>query len=411
MANLLNLHRLFNTRDGYLGQLKVADVDSATLSRAREIIRKTLKDAFRNWERFIAKADLFEAHVLQKGAEIKFAGPKFRIQGSFAYYTVNDCQHPPHQQIDQDDGMFLPVSFIAINGNAKPRITARGYFKLVEAALKPICQRENWILNPAPIKGSCVRVGLSERLHLDIPLFAVSDETFENLRESVIKAFMTRDAAMDSASTREDDELSEDLYKALQDNDIVLAHRDDGWVGSDPRKLEDWFNAAIDTYGEIIRRFSRVYKGWRDAHWTECDLSSICIMAAVVKAVSNLHPFEDNRDDLCLLAICKEMVKIFASPIENPAFPGDEEKSLCKGWKPEFRIEVQSTLSATCANLKKALYDTMHKGLALRSARAAFGDRVPENEALISLAGVAAFVRKVEPIQQPKPMVPRTTSG
>jgi hypothetical protein len=308
--------------------------------------------------------------------------------------------------------MFLPVSFIASNGNTRPRITAKGYFKLVEAALKPVCEREHWILNPAPLKGSCVRIGLSQRLHLDIPLFAVSDETFENLRESVIKAFMTRDSvAMDAASNREVDELPEDVYKALQDNDIVLAHRNDGWVGSDPRRLEDWFNSAIDTYGDVIRRLSRIFKGWRDAHWAECDLSSICIMAAVVRAVSNLHPFEDNRDDLCLLAVGREMVKIFASSIENPAFPGDPDKSLCKGWKAEFRVEVQKTLLETCVNLEKALYETMHKGLALRSARAAFGDRLPDDEGMISFAGAAAFVRIVEPIQQPKPMVPRTTSG
>ena len=412
MTNHLNLHRLFNNRDGYLGQLKVADDDRDTLSRAREIIRKTLRDAFRNWERFVAKSDLFEAHTLRQGAEIKFSGPKFRIQGSFAYHTANDCQHPPHQQIDQDDGMFLPVSFIASNGSATPRITAKGYFKLVETALKPVCENEGWVLNPAPLKGSCVRIGLSQRLHLDIPLFAVSDETFENLRESVAKALMTRnDSAMDAASDREDDQLPEDVYKALQDNDIVLAHRKDGWIGSDPRKLEDWFNVAIDTYGDVIRRLSRSFKGWRDAHWAECDLSSICIMAAVVKAVSNLHPFEDNRDDLCLLAVGKEMVKIFASTIENPAFPGDREKSLCKEWSLAFRAEIQNTLATTCTNLEKALYSTKHKGLALQSARAAFGDRVPEDEGLISFAGAAAFVRVVDPVRQPKPMVPRTTSG
>ena len=412
MTNLLNLHRLFDMRDGYLNQLRVADSDRARLTQARELVRNTLKDAFRNWDQFVAKAELFGAHTFQTDTDIKIAGPKFRIQGSFAYHTVNDCQKPPLQQIDQDDGMFLPVSFITSGGGITPRITAKGYFKLVETALKPVCTREGWTLNPEGKKESCVRVGLSQRLHLDIPLFAVSDETFENLRESVIKAFMTRDgAAMDSVGLQEDNELPEDVYKALQDNDIVLAHRTDGWIGSDPRTLEFWFENAIDAYGDIVRRASRVFKGWRDSHWAECDLSSICIMAAVVKATGNLQPLEDNRDDLCLLAVGREMVKIFALPVENPIFPGDAKKYFCRGWTPEFRAEVQKKLIWACDNLERALNDTMHKGLALGYVRSAFGDRVPDSEGLISLVGVAASVRSIEPVPQPKPRVPRTTSG
>lgn len=222
MANLLNLHKLFDNHNGYLGQLKVDDLDRRELGRVRETARKAIKEALQNWGRFVTKSELLEG-TAQNSENFKFARPKFRIQGSFAYHTANDCQRPPYQQIDQDDGLFLPISFIASNLNSRPNITAKGYFKLVEAALKPVCDREGWTLNPPPIKGSCVRIGINERLHLDIPLFAVSDETFQNLRESVIKAVMTGDSfRADEGSTREDDELPEAIYKALQDNVSIV---------------------------------------------------------------------------------------------------------------------------------------------------------------------------------------------
>ncbi len=412
MAASLNLHRLFYIDDGYLRRLYVPEEDKITLSDAREKIRVTLREAFRNWQNFVTKAELFDPQAAGVGANDNLPAPKFRIQGSFAYHTANDCQQTPPQQIDQDDGMFLPVSFITNDGSFRPRITSRAYFALVEGALKPLCQREGWILNPGGPKDSCVRVGIDARLHIDVPLYAIKDEAYEQLTEASARMLAKADSmAQDAFKRRAAEELSDEVYEALNDSEMALATRSDGWKGSDPRKLELWFKNALNNYGAIVRRLSRSFKGLRDAHWSECDLGSICIMAAVVNALERVWPLENNRDDLALLAVGREMVKIFANPIHNPAFPGDPDKYLCNGWNPEFRSEVRRVIRDACDELEAAIFDTVHKGVAIRHARAAFGNRVPNDESLISLVGVAEVIRRIEPAPQPKPMVPRTKSG
>jgi hypothetical protein len=240
----------------------------------------------------------------------------------------------------------------------------------------------------------------------------VNDDTYEQIAEASAQMLAKADSlAADAAALRERVELSEDVYRALDESDIVLAHRREGWIGSDPRKLEIWFDNAIRIYGPLVRRLSRAFKGLRDAHWSDCDLGSICIMAAVVQAVVKLHPLDGNRDDLALLAVGREIVKIFAGSVENPAFPGDADKFLCKDWSDEFRTEVRRVFSEACDNLERAISDTLHKGIAIRLARTAFGERVPEDESLIGLVGVVATIREVQPTPQPKPMVPRTKSG
>jgi hypothetical protein len=412
MSASLNLHRLFYTDDGYLSALRVSDADQSTLSTVREKARKAIREAFRNWEKFVTKADLFESSEAGAGFPPTLPAPKFRLQGSFAYHTVNDCQRTPPQQIDQDDGMFLPVSFIVTGGGVRPRITAKAYFTIVEAALRPLCSQEGWTLNPGGPKDTCVRIGISPRLHLDIPLYAVRDEAFEQLVESSARVLAKSDSmTFDAAAFSDQEELPEDVYRALDESELVLAHRQEGWRGSDPRMLEFWFDNAISVYGPIVRRLSRAFKGLRDAHWSECELGSICIMAAVVQAVTRTHPLDRNRDDLALITVGREMVKIFSAPIENPAFPGDADKNLCNGWSDEFRGEVRRVFAAACDNLERAVFEAPNKGIAINLAREAFGDRVPPDQSLISLVGVAAVIRQVEPAPQPKPMVPRTKSG
>jgi (2Fe-2S) ferredoxin len=101
--------------------------------------------------------------MLKSLVDAKLPQPKFRLQGSFAYHTVNDCQGSPPKHIDQDDGLFLPIGFLSANGNARPGIASKAYFKLVEDALRPLCARNGWILNPGRAKDTCVRIQITPR--------------------------------------------------------------------------------------------------------------------------------------------------------------------------------------------------------------------------------------------------------
>lgn len=320
---------------------------------------------------------------------------------------MNDLQRNPPQQIDQDDGVFLPIGFVASNGRAQPRIASKAYFKLVEDALRLLCHERGWRLNPGRAKDTCVRVEIGPRLHLDLPLYAIKDEAFDRLQESVIaKSF-----AADAREADEAVELFDDIYRGLSSVEIMLAHRKDGWIESDPRKLESWFDSAVAMFGEQVRRLARCYKGMRDAEWPASDLRSICVMAALVSAFEEIGRQDSLRDDLALLKTARAMAEILRQPIDNPVFPGKLDKALCEGWTPEFRDEVCSLFRRTSNELDAAINGTLNRDVAIGHVRKAFGPRAPTDVGLISTVGMANVIRSERPEPQPKPMPIRTRSA
>jgi hypothetical protein len=400
----LNLNKLMGPEEGYLDAIRVPERDQQTLSTAREKIRDRLRYAFRNWSEFVTRSELQESMMAASAGFPKVPVPKFRIQGSFAYFTANDCQNPPVQQIDQDDGVYLPTSFVTLNGRTRPTIASTAYFKIVESALVTLCKSEGWTLNPRKVKNSCVRVEISSRLHIDLPLYAIRDASFEKLVEfaadSVAASVMLRDSAI----------LDERIYRELADAEIILAHRMDGWIESDPRRLERWFKNAIDIYGAPVRELSRCFKGLRDAKFDD-GLSSICIMASVVRAIENLGGVDQRRLDLAIVAVAREMARLAGRPVANPVFPGDEKKNLCAGWTADYRERVRQLFADAADEIDQAINQTFNKTIAISRARRAFGTRVPDDERLVVLIAPAEVVRSTPAERQPEAQVPRTRSG
>lgn len=403
MATKLNLHKLMSRDEGYLRKLRVAKDDEVSLSAAREEIRDTLRGAFRSWRTYLSETELRDAAVPVGVIPNALPSPKFRVQGSFAYFTVNDCQNPPRQQIDQDDGVFVPLSFVMVGNTERPTIASEAYFKLVEKALAPLCSQNGWVLNPKK-KNSCVRVQLNGRLHIDLPLYAVRDSAFELLVETAGATTLQKSLLRDSR------ELDERIYRELLGTELILAHREEGWIRSDPRILETWFKNSITLYGDIVRDLSRAFKGLRDAKFND-GLSSICVMALVVRAVEQLDRLNANRFDVALVDVAREIARNLQQPVVNPAFPDEAGKHLCVGWTPEYRATVRTLFADAADQLEEGIDGTFHRGIAVQKARAAYGERVPSDEALISVDSAAAIVRSVEPQPQPRPVVPRTKSG
>lgn len=403
MTTKLNLNRLMGVDEGYLRALQVPERDREALAVSREEIRDTLRYAFRHWDRYVSLTELRDS-ALPATVVPDVPTPKFRIQGSFAYHTANDTQDPPAQQIDQDDGIFLPISFVSVAGRARPTIASAAYFRIVERALAPLCEKRGWTLNPRKAKNSCVRVEIDARLHIDLPLYAIKDSAFEQLVETVAKSAMASFAAIRDAR-----DLDDRIYRELADAEIILAHRQQGWIESDPRKLETWFQNAIDLYGLPVRQLSRCFKGLRDVKFDE-GLSSICIMASVVRAVERLGHIDPKRLDLTIVQVAREMARLVGTPVDNPVFPGDAGKYLCAGWDAAYRERVRALFAEAADRMEEAIDGTYHKGLALTRARQAFGLRIPDREDLIGL-GAPGIVRSIEPQPQPRAIVPRTKSG
>jgi hypothetical protein len=374
----LNAHRVFAgpaAADHYLAALTLEAEREAMLRAACDTCREAIRAGLRSWANVLQKSALFEA-VAASVAPTSLK-PKFKMQGSFAYRTLNDPAHRPPQEIDLDDGVFVPVSFLNDNGQAHPALISSGYFAAVEALLAPICEQKGWTL--VTDKPSCVRVELDGGAHIDFALYAIPDAEFDELVESEVLAKSMN--AQDREMLHEQMELAEDLYRGLREDQIMLAHRREGWKPSDPRKLEDWFRAALREHGEQLRRVCRYLKGWRDHQWESCRLSSIALMACVVTVYDGAAQAPgDNRDDLALLLVAERLPDLFRGRIANPVV---DEQFLDEGWSPDERNAFINQAKALLDWLREAMTGTDSAQRALASLTCAFGCRLPDDYTLI----------------------------
>ena len=368
------------------------------------MIRETMRAAFRQPERLVNKRMIFEDRAPIDPDTETLRAPKFRLQGSFQYGTANDCQINPPQEIDQDDGMFLPVSFFETQFGPRPIVASEAYFALVEKALRPLADREGWVIDKD--KDTCVRICLSERLHMDLPLYVVADGAFSVLAKADARARL-----LNEDSFRHEAELSDGVYNNLGHDQILLAHRKRRWIESDPRTLEKWFSNAVSLHGSILRRLSRGYKGMRDAHEMDDALGSICIMVGTVEAYGRVGKPPNGREDIAFRDVAREMARVFRNPVYNPAFPADEDSRLCLNWDRDTRLRICRLFEEAAEHLDFATTKTRDKSIALHRAELAFGDRVPRNTTLITEVGEADRIRNQQPKPQPAPLVPRYRSG
>jgi hypothetical protein len=374
-----NAHRtLFSSgdHDTYLRGLTVDTTEKEALQVARDEIRDQIRVGLREWSDHVDRKQLFEARVLSSAAltDGDFAlRPKFRMQGSWSYHTLNRATHNPPQEIDLDDGVFLPVSFVSQNGGAHPILASAGYFTAVERILAPLCNRNGWTL--ITDKPSCVRVKINDGAHIDLALYAIPDEEFEVLLEKA-------EASMQFDITMRDENISfaEQIYPRLPTDQIMLAHRREGWKPSDPRKLEDWFKEAIDMHGQQLRRVCRYVKGWRDHNWTACRLSSIALMACVVAAYDEATAaIAEYRDDLALQMVAKRLPGLLEGRIPNPVVNG---QYLDECWTGECRAEFIAKAHALAMRLDAALAANQASAV-IEHLRATLGDHLPDDEDLV----------------------------
>lgn len=402
----LNVHRLLagtDAKDGFKDNITLDESrERAPLIAARDLVRETLRQGFRNLSNAEPqhKAVLLERRyaVLAKSESFKLA-PRFRMQGSFAYYTVNRPAWVPPQEIDLDDGVYLPMSFV---GTQEPVVAALAFFRAVEGMLKPVCARMGWTL--CMNKSSCVRIVLSPQAHLDLPLYAIPDEEFED-PEVVTKA-----DGMTALAEAQQAEISDAAYRQLPSDRIMLAKRDGTWEESDPRKMDDWFQAAVNDHGQHLRRVSRYLKAWRDHHWEVQGegMSSICLMACVVVVFDELKgQLLETRDDIALRHVAARLPDLLAQAIKNPVVDG---MCLDDTWTPERRrayiLQAHELHSQVCAALDGASPDG-----AVKRLQQVLGERVPADASLVIEDSQEATILRKPAVVVAPPVVGRSRSG
>lgn len=363
----------------FLNELDLTPDELSHIDGARKDIREALK------------AELPGA-LRDKGLEGEICEPRFYIQGSRAYKTLNSpCTTPP-QQSDIDDGVYLPLS--VMREESSPKIAIALFFDAVIDVLRPICAERNWHAQP---KDTCVRVTISRSAHIDLPLYVIPDTLFR-----LIKASMESrgHAVFDSAINSE-----RDSWKTLPSDKILLADRKQGWRKSDPMAMKNWFKRECLEKGDQLIRVVRYLKAFRDKRWEDKGPSSILLMAAACP----LFQYFDKRDDRALLNVVKgipdALRKGVASPIDPAAsltahMPREALADAVEYFE-EFAHYLEGAIDATDAHTAN---NWLHQMLGVRFPYAP--QRMKSNP-----EGMPASMAAIAPLAGPAEPVKRTKAG
>jgi len=383
MSDLSKL--LHGARDdaSFLNKLSLEPGEVESLEAARRDVRTAIRESFNREAR-----TRFEVPV----------SPRFYTQGSFAYRTINRPAHPPSQQKDLDDGVYLPLTFV--KEGTRPSQAAEVYFRFIDEILQALCRARRWGFDTRP---TCARVTIAPDAHVDIPLYAIPDAEFRKLSKALAVAF-TEDAAYDFMNARRS---KTDNWDALPSDQVLLAHREDDWKVSDPRKIHEWFLAAVERHGEQLRRMSRYLKAWRDEKGDQIGgLSSICLMACVFETYEASRGLA-SRDDRALLDVARALPRLLEGPVLNPA---DRSEVLCARLSREER-QMAITLAGALASDVDAALRAGSPQDSITFLRSSLGVRVPNRPDLVAAESVVATVRREAPRIVPAPVVGRSVSG
>lgn len=388
---MLNLSALFYTEVEFepslFGNINLRDDDRVDIAEAKNEVRMALRDG-------IPRVYVAEGHPG------KVPQPRFFTQGSWAYKTLNAPAQQP-QQADVDDGCYLPLSFL--NQTDSPSVAAEVFFGVAEKALADLVNKRGWKLSGKP---TCIRVEISELAHIDIPLYAIPDHEFETL----VKAENAMRATFDSASNFA--EAAIDSWEELPKTKVLLAHREEGWMHSDPRPVKEWFIDQVETKGEQLRRVVRYIKAYRDWTWKSGGPSSILLMAAAAP----LFVKQDRRDDQALVDVVKQLPVALREGVSNPINPNESLTDRLRASNAEVDMVEQAALRFE--DLGRRLQAALDAGNAEQACvwlRGLFGPRFPDRPDRVKVgaaaSAVAAAIASSPAIAGPSELVGRTRAG
>lgn len=384
MAVSVNAHSLFAGRDpaAFLKAITPSDTQRGQLLEARRAIRTHLKAGFHKLSQDVTEQQKLGLIDRQTTRPLRL-GPKFSSQGSFVYGTLNKPAHQPPQEMDLDDGMYMPLEVI---DKVPPRVASNLLFKVVGDMLAQLCSdNPGWKMER---KSTCCRVSLPFGAHIDVPLYAYPDEYEEYLEKAAV-AFAESLFARDSAMRQ----------KPLDSDKVWLAHRDNGWQQSDPKKIKDWFEGKVDLHGEQLRRVCRYLKAWRDQHFPTGGVPSIALMAHAV-SIFDTTRMDSDRDDLALLCVAEKLPGLLTEKVANPTIDvpeGDPSKYLDGGLEPKERREIVQKAWDLKQFLSEALEDHCQRQRALKNLQHAFGPRLPDRPDLLHVDATETVVTSVKP--------------
>lgn len=345
------------------------------------------------------RGDLFK----QKIKQTDLMDVRFLTQGSHAYQTLVR-PYWTNQEIDLDDGVYLPMPFI----DGRPLFASAGLFAIIQRSLEPLVEKEGWQFGRR--KDTCIRIKLPRfNAHIDLPIFAVESQAFSVLRDQ-LEARLNKSLKA-SANLYETLHGSMGRDQRLGGAEILLAHRQEDWKASDPKTIHDWFEEKVRTHGQILRRVCRYLKSWRDKAWQANGPSSIALMAIAVSIFDELQArATETRDDaLTLLVVEKMSDKIRQGNIRGP----NELPPFDASWGSSDRLDYAQKADEFAAGLTKALRHSGDKQSVVDELIFQFGQRFPNepDSVVIDVANEVETITRSMPAKVAAPVVGNSVSG
>lgn len=379
---MLNLSPIFYTsadQDNLLQRIELDPTRKAYFEAAKKTVRTALRDGL--------------PVTLKKALPDipKIIEPRFFTQGSWAYKTLNAPARAP-QQADVDDGAYLPMSFMT--ATHRPSLASKIFFISVEAVLAPLAAAKGWRL--ITDKPTCTRIEVARDGHIDIPLYAIPDEEIGRLEKAAaLRGYHSFDEAMRAPE--------HDTWDLLPQGSVLLAHRDEGWISSDPRPIKQWFSEQVAVHGPQLRRVIRYLKAYRDWQWEKGGPSSILLMVAA----ADIFEARERRDDLALLDVVKRLPNRLRDGVNNPR---DDSESLTDRLGAANVEAAAQSFEGLGQYLDAALHSTSPE-IACGWLIEKFGPRFPNRPDLVTTASVAATLAAIPPKPVPSPLVGSRKAG
>ncbi len=386
---MYNTSPLFHKRseqNRFINKISISDEQEEILLSARKKVRQAIRSAFREARKYLKEVDNQDVEWVAKLV------PKFMTQGSYAYMTLNSPCHRS-QEIDLDDGVYLPMSFIEM----EPRGNKEWFFTIVDGALKELVATQvGWKFDGS--KDTCARIILPNQAHIDIPLYAIPDERYELL----FKALTANAVSLREAIYGED--LSFAKSYLLDADQVHLATRHNGWKKSDPLLIANWFKLEVLTKGKRLRRICRFLKAWRDRTWVKGGPSSLTLMICAAEE----YPDDDkDRDDYALLTVANALPERLSQVVRNPTahdeivYPRDITNS----------DEIVKAARSLANTLTSALNGDQDKQQVIQKYTEEYGTRMPQNCEWIEHLDAAAIVRAAPAIHVKAEPLPNTRTA
>lgn len=372
-----NFNKNFN---GFREELNLTDDKKSILLNARKTIRGTIRSAFNEQRsQYLSEDSLRVLSKFTKDSS-EIVKPLFMSQGSFVYNTINMPSNPPTQQMDLDDGVYLPLSYVENELHDNFDHAARIVRNVIENCIKDLCSEKGWSLAK---HSKCLRVTIANDSHIDLPIYSIPDDEAHTIKESLRQAI--NKGYMDSMGLTP---LS--LDKA---NNILLA-TDEGWIKSDPREIQEWVHNSRERLGRKFIYYSRYLKAWRDEQWPQDDskLSSILLMSGVEQGLSEASYSESDNVSIDLASVVTSIkLSLSVNGIKHPT----ENCRLDEGLPN--RENIIRSLNSLIINLSESVKRNEPKSLVTE-----FGERFPEEKGTVkevaaSAAVVSGFSAPIKP--------------